>query len=382
MRKACLCLLTLLFGTMLVWAAGASGGTSADPVVSQSYVDGTFRENAIENARARISSAFGNFVAKYIVQAERLSDSAENKLSAGEIVDATADAVLEHLQAQGKYLYSTSSMTPITLEKDDVIYGRAGTSVIVFEGSAVSYGGAVIDITGGRELPKNYALGKFTRFMFPDSASGIRITSATAKVTVDGVYSKLSCAYKPKYYAEADELRALGLVRGAAKGLELARGNTRAESVTMLIRLLGEENAALSAQQAHPFTDVDTWAQRYVGYAYKKGYTNGVSATRYDGSSATTANHYMTFLLRSLGYDDTKGDFKWDTAMQDAVRLGVISEKERAEVMSGPFYRDQVMLLSHRALSAKLKNSDMTLLAKLVLDGAVSGEAANEFLQK
>ncbi len=380
MRKACLGLLMLLFAMSLLWAAGASGGTGSDPIVTKSYADGAFRENVISNAGAKIASAFDSFVSKYIIQAERLYNGVDLGLHGDEIVENTAEAVLSRLQSQGKYLYSTSSMEHITLKKDDVIYGRAGTCAIIFEGTSQSYGGAIIDITNGREIPKDYSLGRYTTFMFPDSGSGIRITSDSAKVMVDGIYSKASCAYKPKYYKEADELRALGLVRGAAKGLELARGNTRAESVTMLIRLLGEEKLALSKAWSHPFTDVDTWAQRYVGYAYDRGYTNGVSYTRYDGASATTANHYMTFLLRSLGYSDAKGDFSWDTAMSDGVRLGVISEEERKEVLSGPFYRDQVMLLSHRALSAKLKGSDMTLLARLVLDGAVKSDAANSFL--
>ncbi len=380
MRKVCIALIILLFAMSLLWAAGASGGTASDPIVTKSYVDGAFRENVIANAAQKFSSAFGSFVSKYITKAERLYDEANADLHGDEFIEATAEAVLSRLQAQGKYLYSTASMSHITLKKDDVIYGRAGTCLMVFEGTSQSVDGAVIDITGGREIPQNYALGRYTTFMFPDGNSGIRITSDSAKVMIDGIYSKASCAYKPKYYKEADELRALGLVRGAAKGLELARGNTRAESVTMLIRLLGEEEKALSGVWSHPFTDVDTWALRYVGYAYNRGYTNGVSYTRYDGSSMTTANHYMTFLLRSLGYSDANGDFSWDSAMTDAVRLGVITEKERQEVMSGPFYRDQVMLLSHRALSARLKGSDRTLLAKLVLDGAVNGDAANSFL--
>jgi len=184
------------------------------------------------------------------------------------------------------------------------------------------------------------------------------------------------------YMNEAYALKSLGLVRGAADGMELYRGNTRAESITMLIRLLGEETPALSAAHKHPFGDVDAWAQRYVGYAYRMGYTKGVTETRYDGSSLTTANQYMTFVLRSLGYSEEARDFKYLTAVNDAVRLGVIPQSAADEINSTEFRRDHVMHISYLAMSARVKGSDMTLLARLVANGAVSSAAANEFLER
>ena len=150
----------------------------------------------------------------------------------------------------------------------------------------------------------------------------------------------------------------------------------------MLIRLLGEETAALATDHKHPFTDVDAWAQRYVGYAYRMGYTKGVTNTRYDGSSLTTATQYMTFVLRSLGYSEDAGDFKYLTAVSDAVRLGVIPQAVADELSNKEFKRDDVMHISYLAMSAKMKGSDRTLLSKLVANGAVSSDAANEFLSR
>ena len=168
----------------------------------------------------------------------------------------------------------------------------------------------------------------------------------------------------------------MGLVRGAANGFELYRGATRAEAVTMLIRLLNEETLATEGEFTHHFTDVDAWANKIVAYALHKGYANGVSSNKFGASSPTTVNHYMTFLLRALGYNDTAGDFKWDSAMEAAVKYGVITEDERLWISSTPFYRDHMVYLSYYALQANMKGADKTLLESLVERGAVSSTKA------
>ncbi len=378
MRGLTAFLLSLLLALSLLWAVSANGGSSSDPVVSKSYVDGEYKENVINNAKSKISLSFDGFISKYITKAESKAEASANALRGDGVLNKTAEYVLEELQKNGKYLYSTRYMAPVELEKGDIIYGAAGTQVTVLSGKSEAFGGSIVNITSGKEFAKGSALSQNNLLMFTEDSVGIKISSDNAKVLIDGSYGKVSGEWRPRYYKEVDALCSLGLVRGAANGLELSRANTRAESITMLIRLLGEEESAMSFRRPHPFTDVDTWAQNYVGYAYDRGYTNGVSPTRYDGTSPTTANHYMTFVLRTLGYDDTKGDFKWDSAMDDAVRLGVISASELAVLREEPFYRDQVMFISYKALFARLKGSSMTLLDKLVGNGVVSMADANK----
>ena len=46
---------------------------------------------------------------------------------------------------------------------------------------------------------------------------------------------------------------------------------TRAQGVTMLVRLLGQEEGCPGGHMDHPFQDVPDWAAPYVGYAYEKG---------------------------------------------------------------------------------------------------------------
>jgi hypothetical protein len=73
----------------------------------------------------------------------------------------------------------------------------------------------------------------------------------------------------------------------------------------MLIRAMGKESEALGGSWSHPFTDVDSWADKYVGYGYEKGLTKGVSATQF-GTGNADSDMYLTFMLRALGYDDSK----------------------------------------------------------------------------
>ncbi len=359
----------------LVLVTSAQGGSSSDPVVSKSYVDGTFFESVISAARNRIESSVSSFKNKYINAAKSAASVPSGEK---ELVSATADAVLRDLQSRGRYLYSTRAMTAKTLRSGDVVSGRQGMIFMVKSGYARCTSGKVINITKGTEAFSPCGIGNNTAYMFPENGGSIEIITKDAEILIDGVYSV--SAYKPKYTDEAYAMKKLGLVRGAANGMELYRGNTRAESITMLIRLLGEEDPALSAAHRHPFVDVDAWAQRYVGYAYRMGYTKGVSNTRYGGSEMTTSIQYMTFILRSLGYSEEAGDFKYASATEDAVRLGVIPQSTADEINSTEFRRDHVMHISYLALSARVKGSDMTLLARLVANGAVSSDAANEFL--
>ena len=80
----------------------------------------------------------------------------------------------------------------------------------------------------------------------------------------------------------------------------------------MLIRLLGKDAEANGGSWKHPFTDVPGWANEEVGYAYEKGLTKGSSATEF-GTGTASAQMYLTFVLRALGYSDAAGgQFTWD----------------------------------------------------------------------
>ena len=189
--------------------------------------------------------------------------------------------------------------------------------------------------------------------------------------------------YTPKYTVYADGLYELGLFRGTGTDkngkpvYELGRTPTRAEALTLLIRLLGEEEDALECTGGHPFTDVPAgnWAEPYVSYAYAKGYTNGMSATTFAPGETANANMYLTFLLRALGYDDSRGDFSYFTAYKKAAETGICRS---GEYVSGSFYRDDCVYTSWRALLAGCSDESGSLASRLSASGAIDGEKARE----
>ena len=136
--------------------------------------------------------------------------------------------------------------------------------------------------------------------------------------------------------------------------LALDRTPTRAEGVTMLVRLLGKESAALNGSWTTPFTDVPAWAAPYVGYAYENGLTNGVSETEFAPGTPIRATEYLTLVLRALGYETGK-DFDWDRAWVLSNKLEITDGEYKS--LDDPFDRGDVAWISLRALDAKKKST-------------------------
>ncbi len=177
----------------------------------------------------------------------------------------------------------------------------------------------------------------------------------------------------------ADQLKVLGLFQGTGQGYELDRAPTRAEAATMLVRLLGKEEAAKELEYTAPFTDLEGWEQPYVQYLYENGLTTGASATTFEPLEACSAQMYTTFLLRALGYSDKDGaDFTYADAVSFGESVGLV---DYANCNTENFVRDHVAAMSLTALNTPVKDSDDTvLLEKLVADGAVDEAAAEDML--
>jgi S1-C subfamily serine protease len=169
----------------------------------------------------------------------------------------------------------------------------------------------------------------------------------------------------------AGDLKELGLFQGISDdNFDLNRAPTRIEALVMLVRILGKEDEALKTTEKHPFVDVPSWADKYVAYAYHNGLSNGISETEF-GTGSATADMYLTFVLRSLGYSDKNHvDFTWNAPDALATKVGILPQG----VNSYQFYRADVVLVSYSALQAKIKNSDETLAQKLIRAGVFSSE--------
>lgn len=161
--------------------------------------------------------------------------------------------------------------------------------------------------------------------------------------------------------AAADELNCLGLFQGTDKGYELDRAPTRQEAITILVRLIGKEDEALNGSWKHPFTDVDVWAQPYVGYAYVNGISSGTGATTFGSTDTVSATQYLTFVLRALGYVSGT-DFQWDRAWELTDRIGITNGEYG---VNSTFLRGDVAIVSYNALNVDFKDKTGTLMARL-----------------
>jgi len=185
------------------------------------------------------------------------------------------------------------------------------------------------------------------------------------------------------HITQAEVLKTLGLFLGSDSGFELERAATRVESAVMVVRLLGKEWVAKSENNEHPFTDVPEWAAFYVGYLYKNNITNGISADKFGSADISTAAQYATYVLRALGYDDSKGDFAWDNSLAKMIELGIITAEDLASLTSNSgILRGDIVAISYLSLFAFPKNGTSTLLEKLHLeDGAISAAQLKSVVQ-
>lgn len=162
----------------------------------------------------------------------------------------------------------------------------------------------------------------------------------------------------------ADALNELGLFLGTGNGYELDKGLTRAEGVTLLVRMIGKEETAKNDEFENSFTDVPDWAAGYIGYAFENKITNGTSETTFSPDTVMTDYMFLTLVMRALEYSD-KGDapqFVWDNPYALAKDLKLIETVEPDK----DFTRADAIKVFWNALDAELNGKDMTLAERLV----------------
>lgn len=348
-------------------AAVAAGGSSSDPLISQDYIQNTYRPATVKQAEARLSAILD---ASYRDAETRLKAQADLYLARAEALSG----------AGGSYAASFSEQR---FKRGDVIALDAGSGILLLAGTAtLSYtSGGAVDISAAADVSSGSPMLPRHRYLAAeDTLCRVTVTSDTAVIAPEGFYA-VSKSNETDYNALADALKAMGMFKGGdtayGSGYALENAPSRIESLIMFLRLLGEESAALSTQTPCPFVDVPEWCRSYVAYAYEKGYTNGVGADSeklyFAPFSTVSPGEYVTFVLRALGYQDSGAnpDFLWNTALVRAQELGLITSGERTLLTSSPFLRAQVVYLSYFALDGGTKSGG-TLLSRLTASGALN----------
>ena len=186
-----------------------------------------------------------------------------------------------------------------------------------------------------------------------------------------------------QYESYAEKLSTIEVFKGTGSSYELDREPTRLEGIVMLIRLLGKEDEAmaLSDEQSSVFSDVPPWGVKYTNYAYQNGLTNGIGNNLFGSTDTMNAQTFHTFLLRALGYDDSAGDFSWNTSNKFIYEMGIVDASYYLDILTTTFLRDHVAKSAYDALYADYKGSDITLLDRLVASGDINQSAADQLSQ-
>ena len=351
------------------YAAGVLDGTS---LVSLSYLKSTWLPEAQAQAEERVET-----------DTQKIYDEA---LSALEKRHASYLTL-----ARGEQAYA-AALTDLRFKKGDVVTLTAGSGWMPLAGSvtlSVS-GTAVVDVTAGSTLASGDALTARHRYLAGENTSAsLTVTSDTAVLALEGYYA-VADGGGVDYNALAGALFELGLFQGSGTayggGYDLESAATRIMGVVMFLRLIGEEEEALASTVDNPFADTPAWCDRYVAYAFEKGYTNGVGENAagqllFAPDRAITANEYLTLILRALGYTDggSSPEFAWNTALAKSVEFGVLSSGERSMLEAGSFLRAQVVYVSYFSLSAPAKDGGV-LLDRTLSGGALTQEQADQVM--
>ncbi len=173
----------------------------------------------------------------------------------------------------------------------------------------------------------------------------------------------------------AGRLKQLGIFKGFSDDdFGLSQETSRVEAIVLVIRLMGKEADAIYDEWEHPFTDVPLWAKNYVGYAYNNNITKGISDTEF-GTQKIECNTFLTYLLRAIGYSDTKGkDFDWQDPYSLATKIKLLPSTVDRE----NFVRADTALITYAALNVRTKNTRHYLYDDLISSGAIDQKIFNE----
>jgi len=378
--------LIILFSLFAAAAANVPGSAS-DPVVSLSYIQNTFIPKILNQLESKLSALRSDSMSRADSKIKKAIGDAERDLSvdAGRLREQVAYDTYMRMLDNGFYLDSGKTAS-LTLKAGERLVVTKNSSFTVQQGSAVIGGreqNKLVNVTAGAEINTNSAASRNARYVaVDDGLVSIKAVSDTVKISVVGNYQIIP-AYMPQYTDIAYTLKNIDMFRGSNLGFELEREPTRLEALILFLRLIGEEKQALEYTGKHPFTDVPKWgggeADKYVAYAYAKGYTKGISQTKFGSNNTATLEQYLTFVLRSLGYVDGT-DFEWTKSPEFAEAVGILLPRDSEKIIRRGFCRDHVVYISYYALRARMKNSGVTLIDDLVRKGVISRELANQTL--
>lgn len=165
MRAAGILLLSVCLGASMTMALAADAGSEDDPLVTLSYLNGTFLNQILEQIDQKIAAQNGQNTNSSGFQPQPSDDNLNNQ-------DAGAFSV-------------------VTLSDKQVLTGKIGCEVMLRIGSATCVSDStpgLIDETSGVILENGNVLVKNHLYMMTIDGRGVRGTAETVKLMVRGGY--------------------------------------------------------------------------------------------------------------------------------------------------------------------------------------------------
>ena len=164
MKKIVTALLALALLGTLTTALGA--GSSADPLVSQSYVKGTFTDAVLEAGQKNIDAG--------------LQEAFDKAAAALDGEDAGAVRV-------------TKGYEPFVMQAGSSVTLTTGSSFIVTKGNVTVRltSGSVIDVSTGEEVPTGTKLAAGVRYFCAEGTQAVFEAAGVSDVVMDGAYDLL-----------------------------------------------------------------------------------------------------------------------------------------------------------------------------------------------
>lgn len=164
---------------------------------------------------------------------------------------------------------------------------------------------------------------------------------------------------------KAEKLKELGLLKGTGYGFALDKLSTRAEALTMVLRLVGEEETATIKTEDEPiFIDVAIkhWAYNNINYGAKKGYIEGTGESKFSPDREIKEKEFIKILLSAMGHKD----ITLENVYNKAIELGVITKKLAEAKNEKEFLRGRMIDISYGSILNKNKKSFAWELNKLM----------------
>ena len=287
--------LLLLFGLSSTLAS--TPGSAADPLISLSYINNTFRPSTLSSTQTQIDTTLG-----------AVYSSAENE------AQSAYDAYMLRVNGYSGYTFA-GEFTPLSLPAGTTTELVTGSIFTLTSGKAslVVTGGTVINISTGSEIATGASLSLNQRYFCAEDTTAVVTAASGSTCQVDGYYKTtgavvvnqnnfLDVATADWYYDAVIFARDNGLFNGTSETAFSPQSSmTRGMFVTVLYRLAGTPPVSSSSI----FTDVASSSLYYyepVVWANANNIVNGYENGTFRPDAQITREQMAVIMYRYATY--------------------------------------------------------------------------------